>query len=251
MGTLARRVTLMVFTLCALASPGISAAEEAIAVGAAPAEQPAIQGGHDGRSVWLTAVYRDLHVTKRVDRATRTIAIDLILAGDRVIITVSPTSVSVSRGGETLSVDSPDAFASVQQMLGGSFAVFAARAMLSQLESTSPLKAPDMSLLSAAAFVAALTGDVNAPRRLADRFVEKHRGIYRQVRGGASCWESYTSESTEAWSDLQACMDEASNRSFLVAAYERLACNATWILRSESAWLEYLNCLSPLGPLTQ
>ena len=47
------------------------------------------------------------------------------------------------------------------------------------------------------------------------------------------------------------CMDEASNRGFFTAAYERLACNGTWLLRSESAWLEYLNCLSPLGPITQ
>lgn len=250
MGTLARRLTVMVFTVWTLALPGSSAAEEA-SPGGTVAEQPAITGGHDGRSVWLTAVYRDLHLAKRVDRGTRAIGIELTLAGDRVTISVSPGAVSVSRGGKTVSVDSPEGFMSVQRMLGDSFAVFATRAMLSQLESNSPLKAPDMSLLSVAAFVAALTGDVNAPRRLADRFVEKHRGIYRQVRGGATCWEGYTSESTDAWNDLQACMDEASNRDFFTAAYERLACNGTWLLRSESAWLEYLNCLSPLGPITQ
>ena len=43
-------------------------------------------------------------------------------------------------------------------------------------------------------------------------------------------------------------MDEANqDSSFLNGAYRRLACNAVWILRAESAWLEYIECLNPLA----
>jgi hypothetical protein len=123
--------------------------------------------------------------------------------------------------------------------------MFAARMLLAEREATSELQAPEMSVLATAAFAASLAGDLDAPRRVATRFVEKHRGIYRQVRL-ANCFDTYTSEVTAAWNDLQSCMDEANqDSSLLQAAYRRLACNAVWMLRSESAWVEYLGCLGP------
>jgi hypothetical protein len=93
--------------------------------------------------------------------------------------------------------------------------------------------------------VASLVGDLDAPRRLATRFVQKHRGIYRPVRL-ATCFEQYTAESSAAWNDMQNCMDEANqDPSLFNRAYRRVACNAVWLLRAESAWAEYLGCLGP------
>lgn len=125
--------------------------------------------------------------------------------------------------------------------------MFQARAMLSRLEGTSRLTAPEMSLLSAAAFAATLTGDTGAPLRLADRFVAVHRGIVRPVRLSDSCWTSYSNETTEAWNDYTGCVTEANQgSSWLVYAREQ-ACAALWVMRAESAWFEYLGCLSPLA----
>jgi hypothetical protein len=213
--------------------------------------QALVTGGHDTKSSWLSAEYRELQVRKRTDRATLAVTIDLRAGGDLVTVSLSPQSVSVGRGRKHVTIDSAEALESVQQLLGGSAAIFAARAMLSELEPVSALTAPDMALLSTAAFVASLVGDVGAPLRLADRFVEKHRGIFRQVREEGSCWSKYSTETTAAWDELQACMADANDKGFFRAAYERLACNAIWALRSESAWFEYLNCLSPIGPISQ
>ena len=209
--------------------------------------KPSITGGHDVSSSWLVGEYRELQIRKRTDRATLAAAIDVRMGGDVVRITVAPRAVSVARGNRVVAIDSPEAYESVQQLLGGSAAVFAVRAMLSELEPVSELTAPDMALLSSAAFIASLVGDVGAPQRIADRFVAKHRGLFRQVRDSGGCWSSYASESTSAWNDLQSCMDDADAKGIFRAAYERVACNAVWLLRAESAWFEYLKCLSPLA----
>jgi hypothetical protein len=253
MGTMARGLTgLLVMT--ALFAPVRASAADASGETGAPQNRgrtAVITGGHDKKASWLSAEYRELQVRKRTDRASLAVTIELRAGADLVTLSVSPRSVSVSRGGRQLTLDSAESLAAMQELLGGSVAVFGVRAMLSELESVSGFTAPDMALLSTAAFVASLVGDVSAPQRIADRFVAKHRGLFRQIRWRESCWSSYTSESTAAWDELQACMADANEKGFFRAAYERIACNTIWLLRSESAWFEYLNCLSPLGPISQ
>lgn len=256
MGTLANRgASLLAAAILVLALPS-SAESRPVGPEQARAAQPssrvpAIRGGHDGSSAWMLAQYRQLQVSKRFDTVSRTAAVELRAGGDLVQFTVSPDGVTVTRHGRTIALDSADAFESLQQLLGGSMAVFATREMLSELETDSPLNAPDTSLLATAAFVAALVGDPKAPQRLSDRFVAKHRGIFRQIAGGggASCWQEYTVELTNGWDDLQQCMDEAGEDLWWWAPIRRLACNGVWLLRSESAWFEYLKCISPMSTL--
>jgi len=254
MGIRALRMTTLLVALATFA-PVAGVAEGGPRAGSSPVQrQPpkaTIKGGHDQKSAWLTAEYRELQLRKRSEKASPAITIELRAGTDLVTISVAPKNVVVWRGGRRVAVDSPTALQSLQQLLGSSPAIFGVRAMLSDLEPVSALDAPDMALLSTAAFVASLVGDVGAPLRLADRFMEKHRGIFRQVRGSSYCWGSYSSEVSSAWNDLQACMDDAEYRGFFRSAYERLACNAVWILRSESAWFQYLKCLSPLSAIPQ
>jgi hypothetical protein len=211
----------------------------------------ALSGGHDARSAWMVANYRDVHFRKRNDKATLETVFEFRVAQDIVTVQVGKERLSVSRGRTSIVVDSVEALQKVQQLLGGSAAVFAAQGLLSELEPVSSYDAPETSLLAAAALVASLVGDTGAPQRVADRFVAKHRGLYRQA-GQISeekpwCWSSYSKDVTASWDDLQACMSDAANRGFFTAAYERLACNTIWILRTESAWFQYLNCLSPVN----
>lgn len=212
------------------------------------ARTAAISGGHDGNVAWMVADYKQLQVRTRSEPGTKTVTIELQYRGDLVTIALVGQKVSVTRGGRRVIVNSPEAVESLQSLIGGSVAVFATRSLLSQLESTSSLKAPEMSLLGVAAFVASLVGDIDAPRRLSDRFMEKHRGIFRQAReDGDTCWDKYTKETTEGWNELQSCMDETNDDGWFEGAVNRLACNAVWIMKSESTWFEYLKCLSPLG----
>jgi hypothetical protein len=153
--------------------------------------------------------------------------------------------VAVARGGKRVEVTSVDAYEHLQQVLAGSEAAFAARVMLAEREAVSELQPAEMSILSAAAFVASLVGDVDAPRRLAARFIEKHYGGYRQVRL-RTCFDEYARESSAAWNDMQDCMNEANqDESLFNRAYRRVACNAIWLVRSESAWIEFVGCLGP------
>lgn len=254
MGVLARRsATSIMVAMFMIGLPQIaeSGAQDAGA-GGQSRRTPTITGGHDGKSAWMAAVYKGLQVRKRSVQETQTIVTELRAGRDTVNLTVSPGSVVVSRNGRSLSVDSPEAMEALQGLLGGSQAVFATKMMLSELESTSPLDAAEMSLLSVAAFVASLVGDIEAPRRLTDRFVAKHRGFLRQVGGGnGSCWSMYTVELTGAWDDMQSCMSEAEDDPWWWAPIQRVSCNGVWLLRSESAWFEYLKCVSPMSNLPQ
>ena len=50
---------------------------------------------------------------------------------------------------------------------------------------------------------------------------------------------------------MQSCMDEANqDENIFNRAYRRVACNGVWLVRSESAWVEYLACLG-LGQLAE
>jgi hypothetical protein len=220
---------------------------------AAGERKPEISGGLEGKRAWMNASFKGLAIRKISSRADRTISIELRYRHDLLSVSVDSNAVvTVARAGRAVEITSAEALAEVQALLGGSEAIFAARALLSEREGRSDLKAPEMSLLASAALVASLVGDTDAPRRLTTRFVERHRGVFRPVRFAAGCWEYYTSESTAAWDDLQNCMSEADqDASFFNGAYRRLACNAVWIGRSESAWFQYLGCLSPLAFMAQ
>lgn len=218
----------------------------AVAVSRGQQEDLLISYGIEGKRAWLAATYKQLSVRKVTNHEERSFVIELVHDGDVVLFDYNSGGVVVSRAGRTLPVTSPTALQKLQHLLAGSTAAFAARTMLSELEGESDLRAPAMSLLSSLAFVSSLAGDLNAPKRLADRFVEKHRGIFRQVRQDESCWGDYSTEATRAWGDLQSCMRDTEDDGFFSGAYQRLACNAVWVLRSESAWFEFVKCLSPL-----
>jgi hypothetical protein len=233
---------------------GLLAARSTMEAAAAPVaavqrsvtRKPTIRGASDARRAWLGAEHKGLVVQKLANRVDKSLVIELRFRRDAVSVGIdAEAGVTVSRAGRSIHVASPESYASLQELLAGSEAAFAARLMLAERETTSDLQAGEMSLLSAAAFVASLAGDVDAPRRLSARFVERHRGIYRPVRL-RTCFDEYASESTAAWNDMQSCVEEANqDESLLNRAYRRVACNAIWLLRSESAWIEFLGCLGP------
>jgi len=208
--------------------------------------RPVLRGGIDGKRAWLGAEHRGLIVRKFADRIDGSMSVEIQYRRDLVSIALNRAGgVAVARGGRRIEVTSVEAYEQLQQLLAGSEAVFAARVMLAEREAVSDLQAAEMSMLSAAAFVAGLVGDVDAPRRLSARFVEKHYGRYRPVRF-RTCFDEYAQESSAAWNDMQNCISEANqDESIFNRAYRRVACNAVWLVRSESAWIEYLGCLGP------
>lgn len=227
-------------------SPATAApAEVCEAIMSAPGGDIRITAGRDENTGWLTAELGQLRVRKFTAQGGESVT-ELTARNDTVILHAAAGIVRVSRNGSSVAIDSQAGIDQVQELLGGSAAMFAARAVLSEHEGRSRLKAPEMSLLSALAFAVSLTGDLGAPLRLADRFMQKHRGVLRLVNDEleGSCWTSYQSEVDAAWNDLQDCMVEAGDG--IMGSVRRLACNGTWLLRGESAWFEYIKCLSPM-----
>lgn len=209
---------------------------------------PEFTAGLDKRSGtgWLIARYGDLQI-KKTALGRRAVTIDLTHQNDTVTLSVVEGKTSVARNGRTLEINGPDALRSVQELLAASPAMFAARVFLSEREVLSTFRPAEMSTLAAAAFAVSLTGDTNAPLRIADRFMLRHRGLFRPILLGESCWSAYSDEVSASWNELQGCMADAEDDGFWSGAWQRSACNAVWLLRSESAWFEYLGCVSPLG----
>ena len=208
--------------------------------------KPVIRGGVDVKRAWLGAEHRGVILRKFADRADGSVTIEVQYQRDLIAIALNRAGgVAVARGGRRIEVTTVEAFGEVQQLLAGSEAVFAARVLLAEREAASDLQPAEMSFLSAAAFLVSLVGDIDAPRRLSTRFIDKHYGAVRPVRH-RTCFDEYTRESSAAWNDMQDCMNEANqDESLLNRAYRRVACNAIWLVRSESAWVEYLGCLGP------
>jgi hypothetical protein len=247
-----RIVSAVLAMLACLALPAVSAALPRVEAcgGEAPktsaSEDLRITPGVNASRAWLTAQYGDLHVRKFTQRGGASV-FEFRDGDDVVVFSLAPGSATVTRGSSTYALGIRESVSSVQQLLAASPAMFRARIMLSRLEGTSKLEAPEMSLLSVVAFAATLTGDTGAPLRLADRFMARHHGIIRPIR--FSCWSSYSSEVNSAWNDYESCITEADQGSALFAYIREQACVGTWVLRSESAWFEYLTCLSPLSAI--
>lgn len=215
-------------------------------VAGAPSPTLELKAGVETTRVWVTGEYDGLTVRKFTAKGGASV-VEFVHGDDKVVLSISRQRVSVGRNGIARDLETPESIEEVQQLLAGSAAMFHSRVMLSQLERTSALKAGSMAILSAAAWAASLTGDVEAPIRLAERFVAKHRGPLMRVRADDedSCWTAYSKEVDAALTDATNCTREAVETGGLWVLARTYACTAVWVLRAESAWFEYLNCVSP------
>lgn len=226
----------------------VAAAEMATTSGG---QQPVLKltGGADAARVWVTGEHDGLSIRKFTAKGGASV-IEFSHGDDKVVISVSKERLSIGRKGVAREFTSAASVEEIQALLGGSSAVYRTRVLLSQFERTSALKAGSMSVLSAAAFLAALTGDVDAPARLTERFLEKHRKAYRLVRASArsgddeaSCWSTYTDEVDAAWKAQNACVKEQTDLGwFLLDSRINMFCTSFWFVRVEAAWFELLKC---------
>jgi hypothetical protein len=199
--------------------------------------------GFDANHVWISAQYKELGIRKYTSRKPCGTSIELLHGADTVAVSSGPSRLTVTRGNHSLLVDSPEALETLQVLLRGSNAVYAARATLRELVEHDELRAPEMNLLSALAFVAAIAGDADAPARLNHRFVTINRRPVRLPQPTSG--QEYTTEMTAGCYALQRCANQADEQGFLRLAYRRLACARNWFRHAESAWFEYVGCVQP------
>jgi hypothetical protein len=205
-----------------------------------------IAGGVEPNRVWVVADFNGLQVRKFTAKGGASV-IELRYDDDSIVLSLSRAANTISRGGRAVNLGTPKGVDDARQLVGGSPAMFHARVLLSRYEQTSDLKGPSMSLLSALAVAATLTGDVDAPRRLSERFLERHRGVLRRVRDDGSCWTEYEKEVNAALHDYEACLAEASTAVWYRVYSRVIECGLMWGMRAESAWFELGKCNGLLG----
>src|SRR6185503_14546686 len=140
---------------------------------------PKIRGGRNGDLSQLVANYDGLQISKVGNHKTGRIDIALVYGTDSLTIEARPDRTRVTRNGKTVDLTSAKTLLEAQALLADSEAVMAARQLLAEQIDVSTLDVPDMALLTAVAFTVAVGGDVDAPRRLADRYMSKTFGLVK------------------------------------------------------------------------
>jgi hypothetical protein len=162
---------------------------------------------------------------------------------DLVVVARMGNRLHVSRGDRTVAVflDRADeaGLDLVQQLLAGSHAVRAYRAVHRRLNRESLESAPGVALDNLDALLGILQGESGAVDRRAPRRVAGARLSRAALGHERSCYSEYETEVVTAWDDYAQCIDD-------VKWYPGLqeVCAFTWLLRAESAWFRFIGCSS-------
>lgn len=194
-----------------------------------------------GGAVQVSLVWPDLDVSKVVQPGGD---FHVRIAGrqDLLVLIRTGNRLRVTRGDKTAVVQldrvDEDGLDAVQQILAGSHAMRAFRAVHRRLNQDSRESAPGISL----DHVDVLLGILQGEPGVVDRRAPKPSGalISRAAcRVERTCWSEYEVEVVNAWGDFAQCVDDVS---YLPGMQE--VCAFGWLLRTESAWFHFLGCSS-------
>ena len=163
---------------------------------------------------------------------------------DLVVLVKSGEALRVSRGGHTavvqLTRSDEDGLDLVQQVLAGSRAVRAFRALHRRLGAESLESAPGVSLDLLDALLGILMGEPGAvDRRAPARLGAAWRAAFAPAGTGPSCFSEYEAEVLAAWDDFAQCVDDVK---WYPGVQE--VCAFVWLLKIESAWFRFIGCSS-------
>lgn len=197
--------------------------------------RPASAGG-----VEVRARRGDLLITKTV-QPTGDSVLELGDGHETVTVAVSAQGTRVTRNGATamLGRTTPDngAEARVRRLLAESSVVVRFRAAAAALLEANDASAPAVALLIADATVGMLTGDVGAPRRMAEHLARRGRSRVRPAGMALDCYTVMEQRMVEAYDDFGSCWYSTAYNSF----YQSL-CSWRWTLQVESYWFSFISC---------
>lgn len=192
---------------------------------------------------------------KRVTSSGET-RIQIDAADDTVLVSFSQHLLTVGRGAKTVSVDpriqTEDDSNRVRQLLTGSRGARALRSLTTVLE----LRAPEeddvfaTALLIDGALIGSLDGDPGAIARIAKRIAVRRAGRLVAVKSAREtdrfddCVGMYENTLAWAWKELVQCNVDASDDPWYLQSLNMSMCNAEWVLRSESAFFQFLSCMA-------
>lgn len=200
--------------------------------------RPAADGGTQ-----VTATGGGVQVTKTV-QATGEIVLQLKAGSDTVSIGVNGRGTTVNRGRQRIdlprNVDAPGRRPAVRRLLAESDAVVRARGVADVLMMANDRSPAAMGLILTDAVLGVLSGDVGAPRRIAEFMA---RGGSRNVRPAGMAIDCFTlmeQRMVEAWTDYVSCWMSVS--SLIFSDYLQEACALRWVVQAESYWFNFISC---------
>jgi hypothetical protein len=172
------------------------------------------------------------------------VVVMLASAGDRVTIRADGSGViTVARGNRSRSLSagliSRQDLLQIRNLLAGSDAVSAFRAMAGALESDETTVHAE-SIVISGAMVGLLDGDFGAPLRAAQRILRRHAVRERPVvlqRTSGQCWDIYEREAYQIATDADNC-----SKIQWWNPVHQAACGAEFVVRSELNWLWLISC---------
>jgi hypothetical protein len=197
-----------------------------------------LQPSADG--VVLTARIGDLLVTKTV-QSSGEFVLDIANDGDKVTIAASGQGTTVTRGKTNIAVPRGNESAGnadkIRRLLADSRAVLRFRGVSASLLEAEDRSPAALALIMADATVGMLTGDVGAPRRIAQFLARGARKNLRPVSMAVDCFTTMETRFVEAYGDYWNCYISVSPYTF----YQDL-CSWRWVLQVESYWFSFLSC---------
>ena len=97
--------------------------------------------------------------------------------------------------------------------------------------------AESAALLMADAVIGMLTGDGQAPQRIARHLTRRARALVRPALMQVDCYTIWEQRVLDAYYELEGC-----ERDFSVWDPTRHLCAARWLLQAESYWFSFLAC---------
>lgn len=182
----------------------------------------------------------DLQVQKTV-QSSGEFVLTISRGRDTVSVAVSSAGARVTSGKTTIVLDQSRQderqAAQVRRLLAESAAVLHFRAAAEALLVADDRSAPAIAFLLADAAVGALSGDIGAPRRVAQHLVARARRDVRPVGLAIDCFTTMEQRMVEAWTDYQSCWI-----STMSSPYFQEMCSWRWILQVESYWFSFIGC---------
>ncbi|MCX6551335.1 MAG: hypothetical protein NTY02_10095 [Acidobacteria bacterium] len=156
----------------------------------------------------------------------------MVRTGDRLRVTRNGRTATVS-----LAQTDEAGLDQAQEVLAGSRAVRAFRALEARLADETRESAPGIALETVDALLGILQGDTSILYRRRARLSGQ---LFRVASsGGNACFETYAIDVTASWDDLVRCIDEVS---WFPGLQE--GCALIWLLRVESSWFQFIGCSS-------
>lgn len=191
----------------------------------------------------LTATAAGVEISKSV-QPTGEFVLTVKAGADAVTVAVSGRGTRLSRGRQSVDLprgaDAPGRRPAARRMLADSDAIVRYRAMADGLMASDDRSPAALGVIIADAMVGALSGDVGAPRRVADFLARGGRKNARPAGLAIDCFTLMEQRMVEAWSDYVSCWMSVSNIMF--SDYWQELCAVRWVIQVESYWFNFLSC---------